>query len=99
MSVVPRLYGVYGTVRQAIRTAGMYFDELTFLKTNFPTVTAVIAAVSEVAEETPHPAAVMKWFRRGTVPMPWFAMLLAALEQRHGQPFSLKPYMTSGVME
>lgn len=66
-----------------------------FLGEHFGGAAEVHANLSHV-NNPPSLTAVEKWFQRGSMPAHYFAALLYRLEERYGEPISMRRYVKTG---
>ena len=64
-----------------------------FLKKEFKNPSGVVSFLTQYGAPVPSTPQAEQWFRRGSIPGPWLACLLAYLEADRGQPVSLTPYI------
>lgn len=69
------------------------FDAKRFLRDHFRDPDGVVGVFNSFRLDIPPKDTVRKWFERGTIPSPWFAMLVAVLELEKGRPISLSRYI------
>lgn len=64
-----------------------------FLVDHFQTAQRLVATLYAHKIDAPRETAVEKWFLRGSVPGSWLPILIAVLEDEHGEPISIKTYV------
>lgn len=69
------------------------FNGREFLKDNFPSPQNVLALYRAYGIQSPTPAAIEKWFQRGSVPGDSLAVLLCLMELERGRPIGLAQYL------
>ena len=68
-------------------------DQLAFLKEHFGDADGVLGLLGKHVKDVPQRPAVVKWFRRGSIPGEWLFLLLVALKREHGEWPDLEPFM------
>ena len=70
------------------------FDAVAFLRQNFRDPEGVVSFLGSFGARSPSEMAAHKWFKRGSIPPDWLAILLVHMELERGQPVSLVGYYT-----
>ena len=66
-------------------------DQLAFLKEHFGDADGVLGLLGKHVNDVPQRPAVVKWFRRGSIPGEWLFLLIVALKRENGEwPDALK---------
>ena len=73
------------------------FDARKFLEEHFQNVGGLIAHCRALGVEPPSQAQAEKWFSRNSLTGDWLAKLLALIEIEHGEPVSVKPYISAST--
>ena len=69
-------------------------DQLAFLKEHFGDADGVLGLLGKHVNDVPQRPAVIKWFRRGSVPGEWLFLLLVALKRENGEWPDLEPFVS-----
>lgn len=68
------------------------FNVVAFLQENFRDPEGVVGFLDSFGAPVPSEPAAYKWFKRGSIPPDWLALLLVHMEIERGQPVSLVSY-------
>ena len=69
-------------------------DQLAFLKEHFGDADGVLGLLGKHVDDVPQRPAVVKWFRRGSIPGEWLFLLIVALKRENGKWPDLEPFIT-----
>lgn len=80
----------------SVRPSTTMFKAKKFLADQFGEPVDVAAALHARFPKAPSADTVRKWYIRDSVSSEWLPPLLVLIEERQGQPTSVKAYVTSG---